>query len=73
MDKTALEALQIQSTIASLTSKHKTSHVLHLLVSIVTFGWWIPVWILVGISNMNEKMKLEKKIQQALFNSKNPA
>lgn len=28
-----------------------TSHVLHLLLSLITLGLWIPVWILVGVSN----------------------
>lgn len=28
-----------------------TAHVLHLLLSIVTFGVWILVWFLVAVSN----------------------
>lgn len=27
----------------------KPSHVLHLLLSIVTVGWWVPVWALVAV------------------------
>lgn len=38
------------------TTKHEmtvggTSHVFHLLMSIITLGLWIPVWILIAITN----------------------
>jgi len=32
-----------------------TSHVLHLLLSLITFGIWVPVWALVAISNSGQK------------------
>ena len=32
-------------------NRKKTNHVLHLLLSLVTVGFWIPVWILVAINN----------------------
>ncbi len=41
---------------------YKTSHVLHFLVSLVTMGLWVPFWILVGISNWNERQKIDKKL-----------
>lgn len=28
-----------------------TNHVFHLIMSIITFGLWIPVWIIVAIAN----------------------
>ncbi len=28
-----------------------TSHVFHLLMSIITLGLWIPVWIIIGLTN----------------------
>lgn len=31
--------------------KSGTSHGFHLLMSIITFGLWIPVWIIVTIAN----------------------
>lgn len=30
---------------------HRTNHVFHLIMSIITFGLWIPVWIIVAIAN----------------------
>jgi hypothetical protein len=32
-----------------------TSHVLHLLLSILTLGLWVPVWILSAIANSSQK------------------
>ena len=30
---------------------YKTSHGFHLLMSIITLGLWLPVWLIVGIYN----------------------
>jgi len=40
-------------------SKKKTNHVLHLILSVLTAGLWIPVWI--GIAIMNS-MRKEKSV-----------
>lgn len=32
-------------------NRKKTNHILHLLLSIVTSGWWMPIWILITIGN----------------------
>lgn len=29
----------------------ETNHILHLLLSLVTFGLWLPVWIIIAIRN----------------------
>jgi len=42
----------------------KTSHILHLLLSIITAGLWIPIWILVAISNSIEIAKIDRKIMR---------
>lgn len=34
-----------------LAEKPGTNHVLHLILSIVTFGLWVFVWVLVSLSN----------------------
>lgn len=34
-----------------MANRKKTNHILHLLLSIVTSGLWIPVWILITISD----------------------
>lgn len=41
----------------SALERRKTSHVLHLLLSIITCGIWIPIWVLVAVSQANERRK----------------
>ena len=31
-----------------------TSHVLHLLLAVVTMGIWIPIWVLMAVNNNNQ-------------------
>ncbi|WP_213001950.1 hypothetical protein [Winogradskya consettensis] len=33
----------------------KTNHVLHLLLTLVTCGFWAPVWLILAIVNANSK------------------
>jgi len=35
----------------SLFAKPRINHILHLILSIVTFGFWLIVWIVLGITN----------------------
>jgi uncharacterized membrane protein YvbJ len=51
-----------QEVAVLLSKKKKTSHLLHLLMSIITAGLWIIIWILVTISNSNENAKIDRKI-----------
>lgn len=34
-----------------LAEKQTPNHILHLLLSVVTVGFWIPVWLLVAIGS----------------------
>ena len=43
-------------TNAQLVKGKKTSHGLHIFLSIVTLGLWIPVWILIAVTT-GEKAK----------------
>ncbi|MDJ0924292.1 MAG: hypothetical protein QNJ77_06985 [Acidimicrobiia bacterium] len=36
----------------------KTNHVLHLILSVVTMGLWLPVWLILVILNQEEKRRL---------------
>ncbi len=47
-----------------LSKKKKTSHVLHLLLSVITGGIWILIWILVAISNSSENTKIDRQISK---------
>lgn len=49
----------------NLISKRKnTSHVLHLLLSIITGGLWIFVWIICALSNSIENRKIDRAIEE---------
>ena len=51
-----IKALQL------LSKKKSTSHVLHLILSIVTVGLWIPVWVIVALSNSIENARIDRKV-----------
>ena len=44
--------------------KKKTSHVLHLLLSVLTGGVWLIVWALCSIANASQNSKIDKEIEQ---------
>jgi uncharacterized membrane protein YvbJ len=53
-----------QEVAVLLSKKKKTSHVLHLLLSVITAGIWVIVWIIVALSNSIENSKIDKKISK---------
>lgn len=53
-----IKAMQLMS------KKKKTNHVLHLLLSLITAGLWLPVWILVAVSNSLENIRIDRKIKK---------
>ena len=44
--------------------KKKTSHVLHLLLSVLTGGLWLIVWLCCNIANASQNSKIDKEIEQ---------
>ena len=43
---------------------HKTAHLLHLILSLISVGIWIPFWIIVTVSHSLERKKIDKKLGQ---------
>ena len=41
---------------------HKTAHVLHFLMSLVTGGLWLPVWLLIALSHAIERGRIDRKL-----------
>jgi hypothetical protein len=41
----------------------KTSHILHLLLSLISGGLWIPVWVIVAINNSSVNSKLRNRLR----------
>ena len=47
------------SFFASLVKGKRPNHILHLLLSIVTLGFWLPVWVILGISMGERNQTIE--------------
>jgi hypothetical protein len=45
-----------------LSQKKQTNHVLHLLLSIVTGGLWLIVWLLVADSNKRHNRRIDERV-----------
>ena len=55
-----LSAFCIHCQEKTLHIKKTPNHVLHLLLTILTAGLWLIVWILVGMSSASEKWQCSK-------------
>ena len=44
-----------------MENEKKVSHVLHLLLSIISCGFWLPVWVLVCLSVSLENRGIRKR------------
>ena len=51
-------------------SQYRTNHLLHFILSLFTLGLWIPVWLIVSISNANERRKATNDIRIADVSSR---
>lgn len=60
--------IQTEILRGQLKSKHQTSHILHLLLCIPTYGLWAIVWILVAISNSNKRDAIDRRFDKAVMN-----
>jgi hypothetical protein len=45
-----------------LSQKKQTNHILHLLLSIVTGGLWLIVWLLVALGNRRHNREIDERI-----------
>lgn len=41
---------------------YRTSHILHLLLSLVTGGLWLIVWVVVAISNASKRSQIDRQL-----------
>jgi len=51
-----------RSQLLAKRADHSTSHVLHLILSIITGGFWVPVWILVTIGHAIDRGKIDREL-----------
>jgi hypothetical protein len=45
------------NAMTQLAKGHRPNHIFHLILSLVTFGAWLPVWIIVALAS-GEKRKV---------------
>jgi hypothetical protein len=57
-----------QQILLSQRAALKTGHVLHLILTIFTAGFWIIPWVLVALSNKIERSRIDAKIMRAETN-----
>ena len=53
-----LQKIQLENKLQNQT----TNNVLHLILSLLTIGLWLPIWALVGISNSIERRRIINKL-----------
>jgi len=51
-----------RSQLLARRADHKTAHLLHLVLSVITMGFWVPVWMLVTLSHSLERSKIDRKL-----------
>ena len=47
-----------------ISKKKKTSHLLHIVLTLCTFGFWIPIWVLVAVSNSLENSRIDRQLNK---------
>ena len=50
--------------------KNKTSHILHLLLTILTAGLWVFVWLICAILNTMQNNRIDDQINQIIVNER---
>jgi hypothetical protein len=56
--------IQTEMLKEQLKSKHETSHILHLVLTVVTFGWWVIVWVLIAIINRGKRNNIDERFSK---------
>lgn len=47
-----------QSNVVGVGYGRRTNHVLHLILTLLTGGLWLPVWIIVALSNRSQRTQV---------------
>ena len=51
-----------KSQLLARRADHKTSHLLHVVLSVITAGMWIPVWFLVALRHQLTRDSIDRKL-----------
>ena len=55
-----MNAREKEAAIASAKAQYRTNHVLHFLMSVVTLGLWIPVWLFKMLMNWSREKDIDR-------------
>lgn len=55
------DIIQTEMLKEQMKSKHETSHILHLILTILTAGIWAIVWVLCGIRNIRLRSEIDER------------
>jgi Na+-transporting NADH:ubiquinone oxidoreductase subunit NqrC len=55
------DIIQTEMLKEQMKSKHETSHILHLILTILTFGFWAFVWGLCALRNMRLRSEIDER------------
>jgi hypothetical protein len=58
------KALEIMLMKEQLKSQHQTNHILHLLLTLLSFGVWVIVWRIVAVSNAEKREDIDERFAQ---------
>ena len=59
-----------QIILAQRLARYETNHLLHLVMTILSMlialgiPWYLPIWLLVAVSNAVERARIERKIRR---------
>ena len=48
------------------SQKKTTNHILHLILTFLTFGFWLIVWICIAMSNSNYNSRIQSEIKSLM-------
>jgi len=53
-----------QQALIAKRADHHTAHLLHLVLSFLTAGMWVPVWIMVAISHACARANIDRQLRE---------
>lgn len=48
------------------SQKKTTNHILHLILSLITMGFWVIIWVIVAFNNSNHNKRIQGQMNHVL-------
>lgn len=56
--------MKSEAQLLAKRAEYKTSHLLHLVLSIITAGMWVVIWLICTVSNSVERAKIDFQLNR---------